>query len=250
MTQARPATVAALIALIGLAALDATPCQALGGWQWGLRVGVGRSRFTGQLGDSLHRAKLGICLGTYGTFEFGRTLALQPELLYVSKGANFDVSLNDPSLGNFGTLDESLDITYLEIPILLHARFPSRGSVQPHFLAGTAVDIKLDSRFRHGRFVGQEGVDPALVHDRDLSVIVGAGLAWRTPAGPVSFELRFTAGTTDVLRGSGTPRGRNNTWTITVGIPLMERPARTTRSPWVSQPAAQPSWDCASPSGW
>ncbi len=231
MTRRGSVAGAVLVALLGPALFAPTPCEALAGWSLGFKAGAGRSHFTGALGDSLHRAATGIAAGACGTIWLGTTLALQPELLYVTKGARFDVNLSDPYLGDFGPIDESLILSYLEIPVLLRARLGSRGPARPYLVAGSAFDIKLDARFGRGAFTGREGVDPALVRDRDVGMVAGAGLDWVTPRGPVSFELRYAAGTMDALDGRGTPAGRNGMWTLTVAFPLVERPASASRSP-------------------
>jgi len=111
---------------------------------------------------------------------------IQPEVLYVVKGADadfiFDNSenvLGSETPGSPGVpVHATFDLTYLEIPVLLVYTFQLPGIVRPKVFAGPSFSSKLDARVRFravGSNIEQEETDRS-VQSLDAGAVVGAGL--------------------------------------------------------------------------
>ena len=91
-----------ILVLALAAAVAAAPAHA--GPAFGVKGGVSISQVQADLFDTDNRT--GFVGGVYGAFDLTPMLGLQPELLYVRKGAKLfstDVSVGGLDLGDFGT---------------------------------------------------------------------------------------------------------------------------------------------------
>ena len=109
------------IALL-LTLVAAAPLAAQGGLEIGAKVGLTSSTLDVETGDPLEIDRLtGFGGGGYLRIPLG-SLALQPELLWMRKGA----SVSSPDFGG-ATLDLKFD--YVEIPLLLVIPISTQGGV-------------------------------------------------------------------------------------------------------------------------
>src|SRR5512134_3546851 len=104
------------------------------GMAFGVKGGVSLSHVNADLFDTDNRT--GFVGGVYGTFDLSPMFGVQPELLYVRKGAELfttDVTIGGITFGSVGT---RLDVDYIEIPVLLRLSAPSPGPIDLRLLAG------------------------------------------------------------------------------------------------------------------
>lgn len=116
------------------------------------------------------KAKVGLNLGGFVTFNLGRNIAIQPELFYSSQGAKID------------EIDENINLNYINIPVMLklmtNKGFYVEAGPQLGILAG---DVKID------------GVDFSdEFKNSDLSA--GFGLGFQGMKSPIGLGLRYNVG--------------------------------------------------------
>lgn len=133
---------------------------------------------------------LGIPLG-------GSLLRLQPEALYVEKGAK-----SDP--GNVET-----KIAYLDIPVLLRVNIPTPG-VTPFAVAGPMVSLRLSCE------IGMQDCDQD-VESTDYGVALGGGVRFGGTLG-LTLEGRYTAGLRNINKVSDGIDAKTRTFMILAGI--------------------------------
>ncbi len=80
------------------------------------------------------KTRVGIAAGGFVNLAVTPRVSIEPELLYVQKGAKTDD----------GNVTVKIRIAYLEIPVLLKVSVPTKGSsnISPHFYAGPALGFK------------------------------------------------------------------------------------------------------------
>jgi hypothetical protein len=78
------------------------------------------------------KTRVGLAAGGFVTIGVSKNFAIEPEALFVQKGAK------EEETGE--TL--SLKVSYVEVPVLLKLRFPGSGTVVPHVYAGPYVAFK------------------------------------------------------------------------------------------------------------
>ena len=142
----------------------------------GLKAGLCISRFRGNYWDDLE-PKIGFCGGGFITGNINSILAIQPEVLFVMKGAE------EPD-------DYEIKLNYLEIPVLIKLSM-SGGVVAPKLFLGPAFAMNLNSNE-----VYEDGYEEEIDYltDIDFGLVIGAGIDFDTGYGKIVIEARYTLG--------------------------------------------------------
>ncbi len=181
----------------------------------GIKAGVSLATFGGDdvdMGPVSPGTRTGLAVGGFLTFAMGPNFALQPELLYVQKGAKYEEG-DESATFKFG---------YLDIPVLLKVRFPTSGSVRPSLFAGPVGSIKLsaDGEATEGDMSLSMDISD-MVKGFDFGMAFGGGLDFAMGQNTLAFDARYTLGLTDwpdsVDFGDG-GSAKNQGWLITLGI--------------------------------
>jgi opacity protein-like surface antigen len=132
--------------------------------------------------------KLGFAAGGLASIPLSPMVSLQPEFMFVTKGA--DVEVVGENLGYIA-------LNYLEVPVLLRVDVPVTGSVAPFIVAGPALGFVLSARF-----VNNDGDTENLeddIDDLDLGFILGGGLGIPLSSGGLfEIEVRYEHGLSDI----------------------------------------------------
>lgn len=132
--------------------------------------------------DEFLDSRTGFTAGAFLTYSLNRQFAIQPELLYVSKGAEKDLF--------FVTPEWSMD--YLEIPILLKFDIIPQGPLHPNLFAGPAFALLLSSEISASDY----SADVAdYMKSMDVSLVFGGGIDYKR----ITFDVRYTMGLGGVL---------------------------------------------------
>jgi hypothetical protein len=160
----------------------------------GFKLGASMSNLSidGTTGDSDYST--GFVGGGFVRFGLGR-LGIQPEILSVTKGAEFD--------GGEGFEDESIDIEYIAVPVLLHFPLTYGSSFAPYIIAGPEFAFDIGCEF------SGEGEDidcddesfpdgPLERKSIDIGLSAGGGFAFAMGPGALLLEGRYTWGMTNI----------------------------------------------------
>lgn len=168
---------------------------------WGLKAGLNVADLYGDdAKDSDVRE--GFSGGLFLNYRINNYWALQPEVLFSTKGADLESGLtgeNGPAKYEFG---------YLDIPVLVKFYIPAGTTLSPNLYAGPEVGIKLyaDSN--------DNDIDDEL-KAAEFAIAFGAGLDFNLGSDPIAFirtvglDLRYSLGLTDVFDTPGEPEARN-----------------------------------------
>lgn len=88
------------------------------------------------------KTHVGFAAGGFVTLGLSPSFALQPELLFVQKGAKDE---SDPNL------TATIKLSYLEMPLLAKFRLPAKGNggqISPHAYGGGAIAFRLGCRIK------------------------------------------------------------------------------------------------------
>jgi hypothetical protein len=196
------------------------------GFRGEILIGVAATTLTGEsVADFEPRTSLagGAAFG----YDFGNGLAVQPEVLYLLKGAAAEMTvselarlLDEPDNPSQTPVDLRFKIVYLEVPVLVHYRFETRTRFHPRLFAGPALAYRLDAKVSYGaRDAGPTFTqDDESVRDVDYGLVFGAGVEVET-----GFE-RFTLGARATIGRANTrqrePAIRNSGVVFFAGIVL------------------------------
>ncbi len=144
-------------------------------FQLGLKGGVNISNFSGSTFDDVDKkALVGFHGGAFISLLMGDHFAIQPEALFSSQGAKIK------SAGQ----EENLKVSYLNVPVMLKARFNGGFYVE----AGPQVGFKLSEN------VPDMGINNFA---KNLDLSVGAGLGYHSNSG-LGIGARYMAGVSKV----------------------------------------------------
>ena len=179
-----------LLSLIVFITLSVSQLNAQFHIQIGPKVGVGIASVTGDdadtfLGQSLD-SRFGFGGGAFFMFQFGKIIAVQPEIYYTMKGATMDV------MG----VDITLALDYIEVPVLLKAVIPVQGSsVRPSIYAGPVLSFNSTAEIE-----GEEGGETAsrdvseFVQSTDFAVAFGGSIGFLVGMHELGFDIRYILG--------------------------------------------------------
>ena len=188
--------ISSLITAFLLAVLFSPSTQAQVLPKFGIKGGLNYSTFN-NTDDAEY--KPGFLVGAFVDIPIPATpVSVQPEVLYATYGTN----INDS--------DASININYLQIPVLLKFGFPTPAA-SPNVFFGPYMGFNMKSEVKINDItVNAEDY----VEDTDFGVVVGAGI----DITKFRVALRYTAGLTNVAKPSFNDDSKNGAFALTVGI--------------------------------
>jgi hypothetical protein len=171
--------------------------------QLGLKAGLNIASVGGgdvdEYFDESPDSRTGFNAGIFFMYQFNKMFALQPEAYYTMKGAT----------DNFGGVDFTLKLDYIEVPVLLKLIIPVQGSnITPSVFVGPAVGFNMDAKVK-AEYQGQsaeEDID-SLVTSTDFSIIFGAGLGFMVGKNELGVDIRYSLGLSSWDDSSYNPSG-------------------------------------------
>lgn len=150
----------------------------------GLKGGFVAAELTGNLEDGL-ASRTGFGLGAFLQVMVGPNWSIQPEALYLAKGASEDEG------------DGEVKVNYLQIPMLVQYHLPTPG-VSPRLFAGPSVAFEIGCDVEEGGVSVECGELDINTKSADFGLVFGAGVD--IPAGGVVLTLdgRYDMGVTNV----------------------------------------------------
>src|SRR5688572_19978012 len=143
--------------------------------QIGIKAGVNVASlvFDGAEVDSYNDRRVAFLAGGFGVWPLGGPTALQVEALFSQKGAKFSEDLDD--------FEASLELDYLDLPVLLRIQVPVFGSSRLHIFGAPSVSFRLAARnkaagtglqFDQGEIENiEDDIEPF-----DFGIVAGAGV--------------------------------------------------------------------------
>jgi hypothetical protein len=189
--------------------------------------------------DSLdYKTRTGFIIGGFYRFDLNNHLAIQPEAYYSMKGTKVGSVETYEYLG--GTVTEAYDynlkLNYLEIPVLLKYKIPTRGKLKPNLFLGPCMAFKLSARLtgsykyeENYAYPGESGyvsytgnIDEELdeVKTTDFGLIIGAGVDIEMGSSSLVIEARYNWGLTGLSKfaDASDPGAKNAAFTLMMGI--------------------------------
>lgn len=151
-------------------------------------------------------SRTGFGFGGFLQVMVGPNFSIQPEALYLAKGASDDNS--------------EVALNYLQIPVLVQYHLPTPG-VSPRLFAGPSLAFEVSCDIEDGSFSAscdEEGID---TKSADFGLVFGAGVD--IPAGGVVVTLdgRYDMGVTDIgedADGLADAEIKNRAWELFAGV--------------------------------
>lgn len=158
---------------------------------FGIKAGANLSTLNGQINyiqmkSSIVEAssKINGVAGAYLLYKFTPKFAVQPELLFSMKGANFDAD----------TYVQTWSMWYLEVPILFKSIFPLENENEASVFIGPALSYNIWSKYSQKFNNNYEYEDRNLPGIRKISyaAVLGGSYYMKAFSGKLEFDARYT----------------------------------------------------------
>ena len=192
--------------------------------QPGIRVGLNFATFGGEEAKTIQTLlrgvptvsgtdagrRTGFMVGGFIVADFSGLLALQPGVRYIQKGNQTTFTARN-SDGETESGIITVEVDYVEVPILARAELPAVGPVVPHVLAGPTLGFSVNTAAEASLEAESEVINVGEdLGGNAVSLEFGAGASIKVGAGRVvTLDARFGLGLSDVpgLRFSAQNRG-------------------------------------------
>ena len=186
-------------------------------WEKGVRMGLDLSTFRGEFGRLVGvQNKLGFTGGGFAAFPVNRIVAIQPEAMFVMKGAKTEIETTDFAGNPTGRESIFWDLRYVEIPVLVRINPMPDARLQPRLLLGPSLGFSLGGRFKSS-FGGDDIQGMRAV---DLGAAAGIGVRTAVAGRGVTADLRYTTGFRDLFDVQGNADAINSVFSVTFGVEL------------------------------
>lgn len=159
--------------------------------------------------------KSGFSFGAYATLNLAPMLSFRPELNYMAKGAEIT-----------GIVDGTgqVNLTYIQVPLLLRLSLPNPVGPRPYVFAGPAVSFEAGCKLEGesgGVSVSVDCNDPSVdfLEPKSLAwdLVGGAGVGFGLGLGEATIGARYDLGLTDIEDGAD---AKNRAISVMVGYTL------------------------------
>ena len=171
-----------------------------------------------EFGDVTFHYKPGLVAGVFLGFQVNDVFSVEPQAFYIQKGSKVK------GTGSNSSLEGSVRISYIEVPLLGKFWFPvSNSQVRPFIFVGPAVAFKVGCTLE-GEILsvtGSEDCDKTSVvkiKSTDFGGTVGGGIQFRAGNQIVVVDARYTHGFTDVNDSGNNQEIKNRAFMATVGL--------------------------------
>lgn len=196
----------------------------------GFKVGLTVSNFDENISSAADlESRSQVTFGGSLRIDVGSYFSLQPELQYVPNGGKGSFVVDNGGVPT--TVDGTLKMNYLELPLLAKFRIPGSGSLVPNFYVAPSAAINLASKLDAdltalGIPAADGGVD---IKDEVKSLLfggaVGGGFDMRTGKGIVTLDARYSRSLSDIFEGAtagsagvfGAADSKNSSLSVTLG---------------------------------
>ena len=195
-------TAARVVMAVGV--LGSAAAASAQGLELGVKGGLSLAEFSGgdNAFDAAEGSRKGLVAGAFLAVPLGGAVSLQGEALFAQKGSAY----------HFDDLDTTVKLDYVEVPVLLKARFGAAG-LRPYVLAGPYVGFRL-----RARATGEVGAAAMDLEDEtkttDYGVTAGAGLE----LGRLLVEARYAHGLGGIAADEIDDDIDNAVWSVLVGL--------------------------------
>lgn len=163
----------------------------------GLKGGLAIANASGDFIDAMAEemeadvgSKMGFLGGIFADIGFTDKFGIQPEILYISKGMKATGEEDDVEFTS------TVNLTYLEIPLLLKLKIPASPQLTFQILAGPAIGMNLGAKVAidvEGEDIPDEDIKDDIKY-MDMGVSFGAGVGIGLGSGILTLDGRYTMG--------------------------------------------------------
>jgi len=174
--------------------------------------------------DVTFEYRTGWLAGAFLGIQVNDVFSIEPQALYSSKGSKVK------GAGSASSVEGTIKINYIEVPVLAKFWIPSSGSqVRPFVFAGPEGEFKVSCTVEGAAFGGSSSTDCDKTSEINLKstsfgVTGGGGLEFKMNGHAARFDARYTYGLTNIneTSASDNTKVKLRTFAVTagVGIPL------------------------------
>lgn len=184
-------------------------------WTGGIKIGTSIATLRGSANTTFHY-KASLAGGATVSYWFTDVVSVRAEILYAQRGGTTDNAIFEETETG---LTADVNITYVDIPVLLVARVPVAWRVVPSIYGGGAYATNIDTAItlrRDGVIVSTNSDDS--IASKDLFGIIGTTFDIDVSGQRLGLDLRAAVGTKNVRPERPDAPLRNTSFILALGI--------------------------------
>jgi len=163
--------------------------------------------------------KAGLVAGGFLGYQVTDAFSIEPQVLYSQKGSNVK------GTGVNSSLEGSIKIGYIEVPVLAKFWFPMSGSqMKPFVFVGPEVEFKV-SCTADGAILAVTGSadcdntgSEVKLKSTDFGVTAGAGIGFNAGGQDLRLDARYTLGLSNINDSGDNRDIKNRAFAVTIGL--------------------------------
>lgn len=158
--------------------------------------------------------RTGFLIGGFVLVDAG-LIAVQPELMYIQKGASQEETFNGT------TVTQTVKLDYIEVPVLVKLQVPLEEGITPSVFAGPTLGLNVTAEAEaeaEGESATEDISDD--VSGTDFGLALGGGVDIDFPFGTLMGDIRYGFGLTSIDDSGEYDSVRNRGFMITAGLAL------------------------------
>lgn len=175
----------------------------------GLKAGYTASSFRGDDARNMEW-RSGFVGGLFVHIPVATLFAIQPEVLFRQRGAY--------NKFEFANIEQRINLTYIDVPLLFKLRVPIADVVYPHIYAGPQGSFSLKGEYEIDLFDGATFEDQINVRKFDFGGVFGFGVDVLTDKIFFTSDVRFGLGALKVDNSNNPMDLKNKDISFMVGI--------------------------------
>lgn len=160
----------------------------------GVKGGLSMASYKWSDDTSASKSLTGPVFGVFAAFNFSKTLAIQPEVYWLTLGGK---DINEESVDVY---EYRMLLNYIHVPVLAKVHLIKEGKYRPVVFAGPAVGFLMTAKqkfYLNGVLEDDMDIKPFL-KSTNFSAVFGAGLEVAMNKLMLALDVRYDMGLTDI----------------------------------------------------
>lgn len=199
-----------MVVFAALYPTQSVEAQTVYGFRIGANVGTLSGTFRSEAGPA---SGTGLVAGSFVRYALRNDFGVQVEVLYSQKGARFEAV----TLGS-EPFEQTLQVTYLELPFLLTYMPLPYVSLRPVLYAGGAVGFEIGEQIREQLEGFEQTQKSNVLRSPDFGLLVGADVQFSLGLLDALVGVRYTHGLRDLVDPQAATRPDSEAFTRTFAL--------------------------------
>jgi len=162
--------------------------------------------------------KVGLNIGVFTEFDLSKNMSVSAEVLYSQRGMLTEIKPNTEASEHFPEGIFTLNLDYIDIPILFNYMFISESNFTPRIFGGPFASFLLSAESAFEGPNDNEELDmKEFYKPNEFGLVFGLGTTYKINSGELIFDVRFMKGLSDIADFEGWSKTTSRNISVNLG---------------------------------